>query len=429
MFGPLRRIVERIGYLSTVVLVLSIGGYRGVQTEIVAFDLRWLAVRIITIDAVTATLLFSLLVTVSGVMLAREVYREVDSDDRLLDGPRVAAVVPAYRDADVVGESVETLLESNYRNLEIVVVGEPGDEATLSAAQEYTRYPNVRVLENRCPGSKARAINDAVDRLETDYFATFDVDERIDPDFIPRAMYDLVERDVDVFQARRVPRVTGPVEALAYCERLLFHAGYKLVEPLGFTYCRSSSSAFTREAFRAVDGLDDLLTEDIDFAHKCYREGLTVHQSRNLTNEMEAPHTLRDLWHQRKRWRLGHIEVFVKAVTGGYDRGGLRGKLSTMRIVTSLAASVFLVAFTAKVAVLFMADLETFFLLPFAAIAVTVLPVLVRDYRTGHVAELSPGLALVPLVYPGFGLLTIRCAYEYVLSWDGEWYRVDKSGA
>lgn len=428
MIDP-RRTVERLGYVSAVLLVLGAGTYQGIQTETFTVTLPWLVVRIITVDAVLATIAFSTLVTLSGVMLAREVYSERDPDERLTDGPRVAAVVPAYRDAEVIGESVGTLLESNYRNLEIAIVGEPDDEPTLSAAREYAAHPDVRVLVNRYPGSKAGAINGAVERLETDYFCAFDVDERVDPDFVPTAMNHLVENDTDVFQARRVPRVTGPVEALAYCERLLFHAGYKLVEPLGFTYCRSSSSAFTREAFEDVDGLDHVLTEDIDFAHKCYRAGLAVRQSRHITNEMEAPHTHRDLWGQRKRWRLGHIEILFKAMTGGYERGGLRGKLSTARIVSSLAASVFLVALAAKIALLLVLDLEGIFLLPFVAIALTVIPILYRDYEHGHVVELTPTIALVPLVYPGFGLLTIRCAFEYLLSWDGEWYRVEKAGS
>lgn len=429
MLGTLRSTLERLGYVSAVVLVLAIGAYQGIQTETFTFHLHWLVIRVITVEAVPATIAFSTLVTLSGVMLTREVYRERDPGERVLDGPRVAAVVPAYRDAEVIGESVETLLESNYRNLEIAIVSEPDDEPTLSAAREYAEHPDVRVLVNRFPGSKAGAINDAVERLDADYFAAFDVDERIDPDFVPTAMYHLTEADRDVFQVRRVPRVTGPVEALAYCERLLFHAGYKLVEPLGFTYCRSSSSAFTREAFEAVDGLDYLLTEDLDFAHKCFREGLAVRQSRNITNEMEAPHTLRDLWGQRKRWRLGHIEILLKALSGGYDRGGLRGKLSTARIVSSLAASIFLVALAAKVTVLLVLDLEAFFLLPFVAIALTVTPILYRDYQNGHVVELTPTMALVPLVYPGFGLLTIRCAFEYLTSWNGEWYQVKKTGA
>lgn len=429
MIGPLRETIERLGYGSTVVLVLAIGAYQGIQADTFTFDLPGLVVRIATVEAVTATIVFSTLVVASGVMLAREVYKSPDPDERVLDGPRVAAIVPVYRDADVIGESVETLLSSNYRPLEIAIVCEPDDEPTLSVAREYARRPGVRVIENRRRGSKAGAINDAVERIDADYFVAFDADERVDPDFVPTAVYHLTEGGADVFQARRVPRVTGPVEAVAYCERLLFHAGYKLVEPFGFTYCRSSSSAFAREAIEAVGGLDDLLTEDIDFAHKCFREGLSVHQSRHMTNEMEAPHTLQDLWGQRKRWRLGHIEILGKALRGGYDRGGIRGAVSTLRIVSSLAASVFLVALAAKVAALLVLDLEAFFLLPFVAIALAVLPVCAHDYGKGHVATLTPAMALVPLVYPGFGLLTIRATYEYLLSWDGEWYRVEKTGA
>lgn len=429
MAGSLQSIAERTGYLLAVIGVLAFGVYEGIQREAISLDLYWVIVRIITIDAVAATVVFSILITVSGMLLAREIYSERDPDKRVLDGPRVAAIIPAYQDANVIGESVETLLASNYRNLEIAIVGEPNDAPTLSAAREYAEHPNVQVLVNGNPGSKSGAVNDAVERLEADYFAAFDVDERVDADFIPTAMYHLTEEGVDVFQARRVPRVTGAVEALAYCERLLFHAGYKLVEPLGFTYCRSSSSAFTREAFETVGGLEKLLTEDIDFAHKCFRANLSVRQSRNITNEMEAPHALRDLWGQRKRWRLGHIEVFFKAITGGYERGGLRGKLSTLRIVSSLAASIFLVALVAKVLVLLVLDMEALFVLPFVAIGLTIIPVLAHDFRQGHILELTPALALVPLVYPGFGLLTIRCAFEYFLSWDGEWYQVEKAGA
>lgn len=429
MVGDFRGIVEQVGYVSTVLLVLVFGAYQGLQTETIAVDIFGLFVQIVTIQAIPTTIFFSILVTLSGVLLAREVYRERDPDEHVSNGPHVAAIVPVYRDADVIQESLETLLASNYRNLEVVIVGEPDDVATLETARELAEKTNVRVLENRLPGSKANAINDAVARIDAEYIAVFDVDERIDPDFIPTAMYHLTEADQDIFQARRVPRVTGPVEGLAYCERLLFHAGYKLIEPFGFTLCRSSSSVFTREAFETVDGLDDMLTEDIDFAHKSFRAGLDVRQARYITNEMEAPHSLRDLWGQRKRWRLGHIEILFKALRFGYKRGGLRGKLSTARVISILAASVFLIAFMSKVILLLILDLESLFLLPFVAIALVVGPILYRDYQHGHIVTLTPAMLLVPLIYPGFGLLTIRSAFEYVISWNGEWYQVSKSGA
>lgn len=67
-----------------------------------------------------------------------------------------------------------------------------------------------------------------------------------------------------------------------------------------------------------------------------------------------------------------------------------------------------------------MPDLDAFLLLPFAAIVVTVSPVLYRDCGADHVVELTPTVALVPPVYPGVGLLTIRCLFECFLSSDGE---------
>ncbi|AGB17335.1 glycosyl transferase [Halovivax ruber XH-70] len=429
MTVDVRRLAGLSGSFFGTGLCLAFGLYNGVQQLTLITTLPWLVVEIVTVSAVPAVLVFTVLATLSGLMLTREVFSSPDPNERLSEGPPITAIVPVYGDGDVLPTSVESLLESNYSDVSVAIVTEPGDDETIAVAEELASHPDVQVLTNRQPGSKARAINDTVARLDAEYFCAFDADEWVDPDFVPTAMYALVEEDRDVFQARRVPRANGPVETLAYCERLLFHASYKLVEPLGFTYCRSSSSAFTREAFDAVGGLNDVVTEDIDFAHTCFRQGLDVRQARNLTNEMEAPHTMRDLWGQRKRWRLGHIEVFQKALTGGFEPTGLRGAASTLRLATSLTASVFMVALVSKVAVLAYYGYTEYALLPLVAVAATVLPVLYHDSRKGHIPDLSWSVFLAPLVYPGFGIVTIRCAFEYVFSWDGEWYQVEKTGA
>jgi cellulose synthase/poly-beta-1,6-N-acetylglucosamine synthase-like glycosyltransferase len=424
-----RTVAERVGFVLVALVVVANGLYQGVQLEAVSFDVFGVFVRIVAIDAIPATIAFSAAVLLSGALLAREVHEEPEPDERRRGGPRVTAIVPAYEDAEVLDESVTTLLASNYEDLDVCVVVEPGDEATRARAGELAEHEAVHVLEDRRPGSKAGAINDALARLDADHFVLLDADERVDPDFVPVGMHAIVDEGHDAFQARRVPRVTGAVEALAYGERLLFHAGHKLVEPLGFTYCRSSSLVVTREALATVDGLDDLLTEDIDLAHKAFRADLDVAKSRAVTNEMEAPHSLGDLWGQRRRWRTGHIEVLSKALRGGYDRGGWRGIVSTWRMVTSLAAGLFLLGLAAKVLLLLAFDLELLFLVPFVAIALALGPVVARDLREGHIRQASPALACIPLIYAGFGLLTIRSAFAYVLSWDGEWYQVDKTGS
>jgi cellulose synthase/poly-beta-1,6-N-acetylglucosamine synthase-like glycosyltransferase len=428
MLGLARNVAERVAFLVVSAIVVVYGAYQGLQIEAVSFDVWGLFVRVAMIDAIPAALVFAAIVVLSGAMLAREVHGE-EPEGRVREGPRVAALVPAFRDGDVLEESVGTLVTSNYEDLEVAILTEPGDRETKARARELAEHPDVQVLENRYPGSKAGAIDDAVERLDADVFCAFDADERVDPAYVPTAVHALTEDGRDVFQARRVPRVSGPVEALAYGERLLFHAGHKLVEPLGFTYCRSSSVAFTPEAHEAVDGLDDMLTEDLDFAHECFRANLDVQQTRSLTNEMEAPHTLSDLWGQRKRWRMGHIEVLVKALRGGFTHGGWRGALSTCRLATTLAAGLFLLALAAKILLLLVLDLEILFLVPLVAIALATLPVVLADRQAGHIPEASPAIGLIPLIYPGFGLLNIRSLLAYGLSWDGEWYQVDKTGS
>lgn len=105
----------------------------------------------------------------------------------------------------------------------MVVVYEHDDaESRREARRLAGAYDRVECLRNGNPGSKADAINYAVERSDDDYFTVFDADETVDGDFVSAAMERLREGDHEVFQGRRVPRPTGPVETVAYCERYPF---------------------------------------------------------------------------------------------------------------------------------------------------------------------------------------------------------------
>ena len=427
MTGHLARAAEYAGYCAATVGLLAFGFVTGQDVQSFTLDLLVATVRVALLDAVSSALGFAAFGTVTGLLLLREVRTEPEEPSH--EGPPVTAIVPVYRDANVLSNSVESLAASAYEDLAVVVVGEHDDEASrreaLRLADEYDR---VEWLENGYAGSKAGAINYAVERSEADHFAVFDADETVDPAFVSAAMERLVG-DYEVFQGRRVPQPTGPIETVAYCKRVLFHASYKLVELVGFRNCRSSSTAFTREAFEAVGGYDDVLTEDLDFSHKVYRAGVPVARARYRTNEMEAPHSLRDLWGQRKRWRTGQVEVLHRTLRelarSPTDR---RTLVSTVRIVSSLLGSVFLLTLVSKFVVLLLLDLETFYLLPLAVILGTVAAVAAVDRRRGDVDGLSVSWLATPLVYPFFGLMTIKSVLEYLFSWEGEWYHVEKVG-
>ncbi|MFC6718021.1 glycosyltransferase [Natrialbaceae archaeon GCM10025810] len=426
---PRSRVAERTGTGVGAFALVLVGFFRGAATENVTLELLIVTVRVVFLEAISAVLVFIVFLLATGVLLTAEIWRSRDRRAFLPAGPPIEAIVPVYRDHEVMDRSVESLVESEYEDLRVTIVAEPSDDRTLRAARRLADvHERVAVLENGFPGSKAGAINYAVARSDADYFAVFDADEWVAPEFVPKAMGELVTGS-DVFQGRRVPRPTGPIESLAYCERVIFHASYKLVELTGFANCRSSSTAFTRDAFRRVGGYDDVLTEDLAFAHACYRNDLTVTQARQWTNTMEAPHTLSDLWGQRKRWRMGQIEVLHRtlreALEGRVDR---RGLVSIGRMLSSLLGSLAALMIAGKVLLLLLLGVESAFVLPIAFLLVTVGAVAARDARDGRIEGLHWSATLAFATYPAFGILTLKAFLEYAFSWEGEWYRVTKTG-
>ncbi|WP_436347476.1 glycosyltransferase [Natronorubrum sp. FCH18a] len=430
MLTTASRVAEYGGTAGGVLVLLVVGLFHGTEVQTVTVDLLAVTVRIVFLEALSAVAVFTGFITLTGLLLIREVWTSRESLERVTDGPRLTAIVPVYRDHEVMDVSVESLRESAYENLEIVIVAEPNDEPTLRRARELAAaFDDVEYAINGRPGSKAGAINHAVREYDAECVAVFDADEWVAPEFLPTAMGELLD-GADVFQGRRVPRPTGMVETVAYCERIVFHASYKLVELFGFTNCRSSSTAFTREAFERVGGYDDMLTEDLDFAHACYREGLDVRQARQCTNTMEAPHTWADLWGQRKRWRVGQIEVLHATVVDLLrGRVGRRGAISIGRMCSSLLGSLFTLALASKLLVLLVLDVESAFLIPFTLLVGTIGLVAWRDARDGRIDDLRWSVVLAPLLYPAFGILTLKSLFEYGLSWDGSWYHVEKTGS
>ncbi|WP_096391570.1 glycosyltransferase [Halopenitus persicus] len=422
-----RHVMERAGTLLGILGLFVVGFLTSLDVWTVV--IAPLFIRVQFLQGVLSVGAFSVVIAAIGLLLVRDVWRDDAADARVRSGPLVQAIVPAYRDADVVDASVTSLLENDYDPLRIVIAVEPDDERTRErAAQLAETYEPVEVLVNDAPGSKATAINNAVEWSPADHFVVFDADERASPAFVSTAMDELLG-ETDVFQGRRVPRPTGPVETLAYCERVVVQAGYLIGDMVGFTHCQSSATGFTREAIEAVGGYADVLTEDIYFSHQCYQADLTVAQNRRCTSSMEAPHTIGDLWGQRKRWRIGHVQVsHLRAREALTGRPTLADLVTVGRAIGAVLAGGALLVLTAHVLFLMIVDPSSV-IIPFAAVFTMIGGVWLRDLRAGRIDRPSWTVVLAPLVFLGHGVLTVKAVLEYVLTWDGEWYQVTKTGA
>jgi len=424
------RVVELLASLGGIVVLFAAGLVTGVDVWMVSVEI--LSTPLIFFEGTVSVAIFTVVVGVTGLVVVNDVWNLWGDDgaEPVHEGPELRAVVPVYRDADVLEVSVGSLLESDYDDLTVAVVTEPDDPETRRRARELAdEHDRVDHLVNGDPGSKGTAINHAVEESDADFFAVFDADERVSPDFVPTAMGELLD-GAEVFQGRRVPRAVGPVETLAYCERLVVHTGYAFGELFGFTNCLSASTLFTRDAFETVGGYDDNLTEDIEFAHSCNRADLPITHDRSATNTMEAPHTLRDLWGQRKRWRIGHVEVFQSRVRELFDGEARLGDLSAVgRASGAIAGGALLLVVAAHIIVLVSQGVESAAVVPFGLLFATTAAVWTKDALDGHLGLPSWTVALAPTVYLLHGALTVKSSLEYYLTWEGEWYQVTKTGS
>lgn len=405
------------------------GGWTGLSLTEYSINLVYLVIDVAVADAVSSTVYFTFIVSLTGLILLKGAFKTKKEWRSNYQGEKVRAIVPVYKDADIMHQSVETLLKSGYNNLEIAIVYEPDDKKSIEKAEKLAEENEiVKAIENGRPGSKAKAVNFAIrNDNNASYYAVFDADEEIDPDFLSASVSYLEEDDYDIFQGRRIPKPDGVLEAFCYCERATFHTTYSLTRYTGFKSPRCSSTVMKKESWETVGGYSDMLTEDLDFPHKCYRAGLNVKQTYNYTNRMEAPHSLKDFWGQRKRWNIGQIQIAHKALRGGFGNNwSLRGFISTFRSVFGLTIGILLLPLVAKFILLLIFGFETVYLPPL--LALSAIPILLSfiDSRDGKIQPILLRGLLTPLVIIVAGTLMLKALFEYLITWEGDWYHVDK---
>ncbi|WP_255149704.1 glycosyltransferase [Halorarius halobius] len=404
---------------------------RGIQVLALRVDLLAVVLVVAVTEAVVSATLFTLLTAGSGLLLAAQVSLGGRGDAPTPTDERVTAVVPVYRDSEVLHRSVESLLAST-QPVRVVVACEPDDSASLARARELARDRPVEVFVNDVtPGSKAGAVNAAVSVADATYVAVFDADERVHPEFLAAAV-DRLEDGAEAVQGRTVPGATGFVEALSYVESvLLSYAGRRPLYLLtDFRMAASRAVVFERAAFERVGGYDEtLLTEDYEFAHRCYREGVEVEELVGYPSRIEAAHSLVDWWGQRKRWMTGYVQTAHHLLGSAIPPRSHRDELSVVVAAGTLLGSLLMVGLAAKLFVLVALGGAPWVLMPLGSLALAVGAVRLADRANGAVDRLGWRWLLVPALLPVFGIAAIKALFEYLLSWDGDWYRVAKTDA
>lgn len=92
----------------------------------------------------------------------------------------VTVVVPAWNEEKYIGATIESILAQDYP-VKVVVVNDRSTDKTREIAESY---PITVLNPDEKAGSKSRALNYAIDFLDTDIFICVDADTILEPDAV-----------------------------------------------------------------------------------------------------------------------------------------------------------------------------------------------------------------------------------------------------
>lgn len=98
--------------------------------------------------------------------------------------PLISVLIPVYNCEKYIGECLESIINQDYPNMQVVIHDDGSTDKSLSICQDYSsRYDNVEVYSDDNQGV-ASARNHLLNKIKGDYFLFVDADDWIEPNTI-----------------------------------------------------------------------------------------------------------------------------------------------------------------------------------------------------------------------------------------------------
>ncbi|MGB8363691.1 MAG: glycosyltransferase, partial [Rhizomicrobium sp.] len=228
----------------------------------------------------------------------------------------VSVIVPAYNEERVVVSTVQKILGSDYRNLEVIVVDDGSQDNTQGVVRtQFGEDPRVALIRT-ANGGKANALNTGVARAKGEIIVALDADTQFAPDTISRLVRWFADPTVGAVAGNakvgnRVNMITR-WQALEYIvAQNLERRALAALETL--TVVPGAVGAWRKTALIEVGGYPtDTLAEDQDLTIHLQSKGYRVRFDSTAVAWTEAPNTFAGLARQRFRWAYGTLQCLWK---------------------------------------------------------------------------------------------------------------------
>jgi poly-beta-1,6-N-acetyl-D-glucosamine synthase len=232
--------------------------------------------------------------------------------------PPVTVVIAARNEESAIGQTLERIADLSYGGpLTAILADNNSTDRTAELAEKTARLRGLklrRILEPQA--GKWRALNTALQSVETSIVVTVDADTRLHPD----ALRYLVGRLTSEPEGQHVCACAGALVVEDPTRNLLtrmqswdYRLGINGVKRMQAAYhstlvAQGAFSAYWTDDVRAVGGWPDAIGEDIVLTWSMMASRGLVEYEPCALGATAAPVRVRQLMRQRSRWAQGMLE-------------------------------------------------------------------------------------------------------------------------
>lgn len=236
--------------------------------------------------------------------------------------PFVSIIIPVFNEGKIIRKVIESLLNQNYANYEIIIVNDGSTDDTKEIAEQMVGYQTGRLnkikvtLINKRNSGKANSLNAGIVYSKADYILCMDGDSQLSDNCLKKAIRHFVNDEVGAVAGNVKVQNRGTfltdLQALEYIEGLNMarsaQSYIRLVNiipgPIG---------VFRREAIEnAGMYTSDTFAEDADLTLRIMAKGWKIIYEPKAISYTEAPAELQQLLKQRYRWTRGILQSIRK---------------------------------------------------------------------------------------------------------------------
>lgn len=229
----------------------------------------------------------------------------------------VSVVMAAYNEAKVIGGTLRSLLDTDYKGeIEIIVVDDGSRDETAAEVQKITFLDGrVRLLQQENCG-KARALHRALAAVHHELVVFVDADTHFQRDTLSSLLEPFADKNIGAVSGHA--KVGNLRTFIARCQALEYTCGFNLDRRAYtrwncVTVVPGAISAIRKSAIDRAGGLSlETLAEDTDLTLTLHKDRQRIVYVPQAIAWTEAPESVRTLARQRFRWAYGTLQCLWK---------------------------------------------------------------------------------------------------------------------